>query len=176
QQDQHVVHLIESAIRAALEHQAKEFDAKLNAITKQMREMQSTVPEVQTYEKIRIEGNVECNEPLDIVKSIPEFDGKQENYVSWRQAATAAYEVFSPYDGSSRHYQAVAIIRNKIRGPLMIQQELNLMRQGDKTLLEYYDEVERKLTLLVNKTIMTHDQAAATVLNDKFRSDALATF
>jgi len=26
-----------------------------------------------------------------MVKSVPEFDGKQENYVSWRQAATAAH-------------------------------------------------------------------------------------
>jgi len=32
-----------------------------------------------------------CDEPLDVAKSIPEFDGKIENYVSWRQAASAAY-------------------------------------------------------------------------------------
>jgi len=33
------------------------------------------------------------------------------------QAATAAYHIFRRYNGSSRHYQAVIIIRSKIRGP-----------------------------------------------------------
>jgi len=51
-----------------------------------------------------------------MVKSVPEFNGKQENYVSWRQAASAAYKVFGPYEGSSRHYQAVGILKNKVRG------------------------------------------------------------
>jgi len=39
----------------------------------------------------------------------------------------------------------------------VIKQELSLSRQGELPLLKYYDEIERKLTLLTNKTIMTHD-------------------
>lgn len=126
--------------------------------------------------------------PLDVVKSILEFDGKQEHYISWLQAANAAYKVFDAYDGSSRHYQAVAIIRNKVRGSAdailasfntvlnfhaiiarldftysdktpvhVIQQDLSTLRQGDQPLLKNYDEIEIKLTLLTNKTLMTHE-------------------
>jgi len=51
-----------------------------------------------------------------MVKSVPEFDGKQENYVSWRQAASAAYKVFELYEGSSRHYETVEILKNKAQG------------------------------------------------------------
>jgi len=43
-------------------------------------------------------------------------------------------------------------------------------------LLKYYDEIERKLTLLTNKTIMTHDAATAAVLNEQHRNDALHAF
>jgi len=39
--------------------------------------------------------------------------------VAWRQSATDAYELFKPYNGSNAHYQAVTIIRNKIRGPAL---------------------------------------------------------
>ena len=32
-----------------------------------------------------------------------------------------------------------------------------MVRQGDLTLIEYYDEVERKLTLITNNIVMTHE-------------------
>jgi len=136
-----------------------------------------------------------------------EFDGKQETYISWRQAAITAYKVFERFNGSSRQYQAVAILKNKVRVPAaavlssfntvlnfhailarldftyadktpthVIQQELSLSRQGDLPLLKYYDEVEETLTLLTNKIVMTHDAASASVLNEKFREDALHVF
>jgi len=60
-----------------------------------------TNTEVKAYEAISINNSVKCEEPSDIVKSIPVFDGKQKNYVSWRQAANAAYTVFKPFNGSS---------------------------------------------------------------------------
>jgi len=58
----------------------------------------------------------------------------------------------------------------------VIQQELSFSRQGDLPLRKNYDEVERKLTLLTNKIVMTHDAAAAAVLNEQFRNDALHAF
>lgn len=58
----------------------------------------------------------------------------------------------------------------------LIEQELSTLRQGNLTLIEYYDEVERKLTLLINKTIMTYDASLAASLNEKYRADALRVF
>jgi len=74
-------------------------------------------PEIKVYSALEIRDTVQCSEPLDAVKCLPEFAGAQESYVSWRQAATAAYHIFRRYNGSSRHYQAVIIKRSKIRGP-----------------------------------------------------------
>jgi len=58
----------------------------------------------------------------------------------------------------------------------VITQELNFIRQGDLPLLQYYDNIQKKLTLLTNKVIMTQDAYSAHVLNSKYREDALHTF
>lgn len=118
-----------------------------------------------------------------------------------------AYKVFEKYDNISKHYQAVAIIRNKIRGsadatlasfntvlnfkaiiarldftfadkrPIyLIEQELSTLRQGGLNVLEFYDLIEKKLSLLTNKTAMTYDKEICQTFNDKYRADALRTF
>jgi len=108
--------IVRSAVQAALNIQAQALEKKFQELEGRIGAISLTNTEVKAYGTISVDNSVKCEEPLDIVKSIPEFDGKQENYVSWRQAANAAYTVFKPFNGSSRHYQAVAIIRNKIRG------------------------------------------------------------
>ena len=37
-----------------------------------------------------------------------------------------------------------------------LEQELSTLRQGQETLLQFYDEVERKLTAIVNKVLKFH--------------------
>jgi len=49
----------------------------------------------------------------------------------------------------------------------VIEQELGTLRQGGLTLLQYYDEVEKKLTLLTIKVNMTYEAAMVKVLCDK---------
>lgn len=56
-----------------------------------------------------------CDIPLDVIKSVPNWNGEQDEYVARRQSATDAYELFKPYQVSNAHYQAVTIIGNKIR-------------------------------------------------------------
>lgn len=76
------------------------------------------VPELRahkgTYEETRILFSIICKEPLDIVKSLPKFEGKIESYILWWPAGHTAYKIFEKCDRSSKHYHAVAIIRNKI--------------------------------------------------------------
>lgn len=64
-----------------------------------------------------IDHEVVCNEGLDAVKSLPEFSGNKKDYLSFRRAAHVAYKMFEPYVNSSKHYAALSIIRNKIKGP-----------------------------------------------------------
>jgi len=109
--------IVRAADQAALNTQAQALEKKFKELEGRIGSISLTKSEVKAYEKtINIDSSIKCEEPLDIVKTIPEFDGKQENYVSWSQAANAAYNVFKPFNGSSRYYQAVAIIRNKVRG------------------------------------------------------------
>lgn len=215
---QDVIKAMEAEIQLALQEQAKNlqrvFDEKMeNMISSFRSELNSLKTEfnkkkeIVEYQRVKIVPGIECDQSLDLVKTLPEFSGKIDEYVAWREAATLAYEVFEPFDGSSRHFYAVGIIRNKIKGPAsatlssfntvlnfkaiiarldftyadktptrVILQKLGTLRQGERELLEYYDEVEKTLTLLTNKTLMTHDPAAATVLNEQFRKDALHSF
>ncbi|KAH8272617.1 hypothetical protein KR018_004517 [Drosophila ironensis] len=195
--------IVESAVGGALAVQKQSFEKKLQELSEQIQKLTVETPEVETYTDAVIIEGVVCKEPLDIIKSLPDFEGKCETYVSWRKAAHVALKVFEKYEGSSTYYQALGIMRNKIKGsantvlasfntPLnfkamisrldftyadkkpayLIEQELSTLRQGDMTLTEFYDEVEKKLTLLTNKTLMTSDNALAMSLNEKYRVDA----
>lgn len=170
--------IIQSAVTGALAAQAELFDQKLNLITQKIEASSVKVPAVQRFEPVTIDRGIPCDENLDVVKSLSEFGAKtDDNYVSWRQAAHTAYKIFEQYEGSSKHYQCVAIIRNKVKGladgtltgyntPLnfraiiarldfaysdkrpvhLIEQELSTLRQGNWSVTEYYDEVEKRLT------------------------------
>ena len=109
--------MIDQAVMAASLRQKREFDKEIGNLKKQLSDLELTQTiAVEEYKEIEISPLVSCNESLDVVKSLPEFEGKIEQYVSWRQAAHTAYKVYTKYEGSSKYYQAVAIIRNKIRG------------------------------------------------------------
>ena len=199
--------LINCAVKAALASQKADFDNKIDELTGKIKKLEIKTPSVEIFEEIQILPDVLCDESLDIVKSLPEFNGNSEQYVSWRQAAHTAYKLYENFNGSSKHFQAVAIIRNKIRGPAdavlasfntvlnfkaiiarldftysdkrpvyLIEQELSTLRQGNQSVLEFYDAIEKKLTLITNKTTMTYDQIICNTLNEKYRADALRTF
>ena len=84
--EQQLQGIIYAAVSAALQVQRKEFEARIEQLTNQFTTV--TAPEIKAYEPIKIIDGVECHEGLDAVKSVPEFDGSQELYVSWREAAS----------------------------------------------------------------------------------------
>jgi len=51
-----------------------------------------------------------------------------------------------------------------------------MVQQRDADLMAYYDEVERKLTLVMNKIVMSYSADTATILNKEVRDDALHAF
>ncbi|KAH8380865.1 hypothetical protein KR093_010921, partial [Drosophila rubida] len=53
---------------------------------------------------------------------------------------------------------------------------MEMVRQADLSLMQYYDEVERRLILVTNKVVMTRDEQAAAILNNEIRNDALHAF
>lgn len=73
-----------------------------------MKSSQITTPEVDVFKDAEIDTSVECHETLDIIKSVSDFEGKHETYVSWRKAAHTAYNIFEVYQRIPKHYQALA--------------------------------------------------------------------
>lgn len=207
-----IAQIVQSAVSGALAAQSAAFEEKLKALATQVENVVLTpvAPQVAVFEPVEITSRVKCEESLDIIKSLPTFSGTGRNvdeYVSWRQAAHNAYKVFESYDGTSAHYQAVAILRNKITGvadatltsystPLnfkaiiwrldkaysdkrpiyLMEQELSTLRQGNKSVGDYYDEVQKVLSSLTNKTVMNYDEKTAASFNEKYRQDALRVF
>lgn len=199
--------IVEGAVRQALAQQQNQFQAQITALATQVQSLQVEAPQIITYEKISVDPDAKCDIPLDIIKSVPDFTGAQDEYVAWRQAAIYAYELFKNFPKSTAHYQAVAIIRNKIKGSAgallvshntvlnfdailarldctysdktslrLLRQSLELVSQGEMSLMQYYDDVEKKLTLVTNKIVMSHDQEGADLLNREVRDDALHAF
>ena len=107
---------METAICAALKSQKQTFDKQIEELNRKFKHVLVRTPEVIPYKDVEIGPGIQRDESLDIVKSLPKFDGKQERDVSWRQAAQTAYKTFETHMGSSKHSQIVAIIRNRIKG------------------------------------------------------------
>jgi len=58
----------------------------------------------------------------------------------------------------------------------VLLQKLGTLRLNELSLLNYNDEVEKTLTILTNKTIMTNGTEEAANFNEKFRDDAHLSF
>lgn len=178
---------------------------KVDELNKNFQRLRG-VNSVEEYRAQVIDEAIVCTESLDVIKSLPTFDGKT-SYVSWREAANNSMSLYKP--GSRKYYAALTILRNKIidesndiltnhgtvlnleailsrldfaysdKRPLhIIEQEISIMRQGSQTILDYYNEVNKKLTALINKTIMTHgtNGELTNELNRKNRQHALRVF
>lgn len=93
--------VVTTAVTAVAEQTRREFEATVNRLTERLNRLE-TPNRVVEFSPVEVLGEVECNEPLDIVKSIPEFSGDAKKYVSWRQAAITAHKLFELYEGSTK--------------------------------------------------------------------------
>ena len=163
---------------------------------------------VTEYKTQTIDDQITCTECLDVIKSLPEFSGININsYVSWREAANNSISLYikgsrryfaaltilrnkithSANDVLTNHgtvlnYDAI-IARLDFayadkRPAHIIEQELSILRQGSMSIIDFYNEVNKKLTLLINKTIMTHgtESSLTKELNLANRRNALRIF
>lgn len=78
---------IEALIHAALASKEQrlraEFAGQINAVNQQLQSLRIEAPEVESYQRVKvIPGAPQCDIPLDIVKSIPDFTGVQDEYVA----------------------------------------------------------------------------------------------
>lgn len=184
--------------------------SKIVELTNKVNSVHLPPSSVVAYEPISLSNpNVTCPISLDLIKSLPDFAGERAKYISWRQAAKTAIELFKSYEGTERYYQAVAIVRNKIVGsadlilssfntvlnfdaiiarldhtysdkrPLhVLENQMSISCQGRMSISEYFDQIEKNLTLIVNKISMEYsgNNELINSLAAKYRQDALRVF
>lgn len=69
-------------MQAGLEQQTRLFEEKIASLTNQLSKTRVSAPQIEIFQEVEIVPGARCDEPLDVAKSIPEFDEKIENYVS----------------------------------------------------------------------------------------------
>lgn len=165
------------------------------------------INKVEDYQVESHDPTIKCETSYEIIKSVREFKGEEDKYVSWRESAEIAMGQYTR--GSERFFSALSILRNKITGtandalthngtvlnfdaimarldfvfsdkrPIhLIEQDLGVLSQGKLSIMEYYGLVNKKLTLLINKTIMTYgrNKPITSEMNEKHRKTALRVF
>lgn len=86
-------------ISRLIESQTGSLQNKIDELTRELEKLTS------------IDDSIRCDETLDVIKSLPIFDGKN-SYVSWREAANSSMLLYNR--GSRKYYAALTILRNKI--------------------------------------------------------------
>lgn len=198
---------VEQLILAATARLNTGFNERLNALTAQINDLRPAV--VEPFRPVVIDPLVNSgNASLDLIKSLPEFDGNSSSsYPAWRSAAKFAMEYYP--ENSEKFYVATGILRNKVIGsanstlssfntvlnfkaifarldqaysdkrPLhVLENELSILRQNNTTITEFYDEVDKQLTLIINKQIMAFNgqEELVAALNERARENALRVF
>lgn len=190
-------------VAASVEALTEQITQRLNNLTAQFQEL---IPaRVVPHEPLpRVQSRIAS---LDLIKSLPEFNGEMRAYPAWRDAAYFAMGFY--VEGTDNHYIAMGIFRNRITGTAndklssfntvlnfeaiiarldqcfgdkrslqALENELSILRQGNKSISEFYDVVDQHLTLIINKNKMNYPGNIDVVnaLNGRARDNALRVF
>lgn len=169
---------------------------------------QLTPPVVNPILPVVINPQVDSgNASLDLIKSLPDFAGDADSYPAWRNAAEFAMkyypensEKFYVATGILRNkitgtanttlssFNTVLNVKAIIarldqtyadKRPLhVLENELSILNQSNSSIVEFYDIVDKQLTLILNKQIMSfHGQTElVAALNERARENALRVF
>lgn len=197
---------VEEIVRAATARYNGTLNQKLDELTAQLNALKP--PTIEPYKAVIIDPSIGSgNASLDLIKSLPEFDGNPANYPAWRAATKFAMEYYP--ENSEKYYVATGILRNKVtssanatlsafntvlnfkailarldqtysdKRPLhVLENELSILRQDNLNINEFYDKVDKQLTLIINKHIMSfhgQDELVA-ALSERARENALRVF
>lgn len=166
---------------ATVEALTEDLRVQIANLTRQFNDIRP--PRVETYEPVIL--NTTGGSSLDLIKSLPEFQGQMSSYPAWRDAAQFAMNYYR--EGSENFYIATGILRNKVTGVAnaklssfntvlnfkaiiarldqcfgdkrslqVLENELSILRQGKLTINDFYDAVDQQLTLIVNKNKMSY--------------------
>lgn len=96
--------------------------AQIRMLHQHIAEMQEKIatfnnpPKFEEYPEVRVTVTDIKDISLDMFKTLPNFDGDREKYVSWRTAAINAIKIFAGHMEKPKYFEALNIVRNKITG------------------------------------------------------------
>lgn len=191
--------------RTVSEH-TRDLYSKLTDVTLAFKRF-TTTDNLTPYEDVQIDPIVHSKTNLDLAKSIVPFDGNQyiswrtsvtncmkiynlevgsSNFytavnIIRNKVIGRANDVLTSH-GTPLNIDAILgrldLTYDDKRPIHMLQTELTNIRQGRRTLQEYYDEVSKLLTLIINKTIMSYGPRTSETecLTQIARENALRVF
>lgn len=192
-------------VSVATENTKQDLAEQLNQLTLAVNRL--SPPSVQSYKPVSINPLVSDNASLDLIKSLPEFKGDPSTYPAWRTAAHFAMKYYqegsekyyiamgifrnritesanatlSSFNTVLNFNAIIARLDQSYsdKRPLyVLENELSVLRQDNLSISEYYDKVDKQLTLIINKQIMTHtgNDVIIAALNERSRENALRVF
>lgn len=101
-----------------------------------------------------------------MIKSLPEFDGNSSDYPAWNTVLNFK-AILARLDQTYADKRLLYVLKMNC-----------ILRQDNLTINDFYDQVDKQLTLIINKQIMSfQDQDdLITALNERARGNALRVF
>lgn len=192
-----------SLVSAGVEALTEDLKKQIASLTQQFANL--TTQKVETYEPVKL--GVCRGSSLDLIKSLPEFRGDMQSYPAWRDAAhfaigyyTEGSENYYIAVGILRNkitgtandklssFNTVLNFRAIIarldqsfadkRSLQVLENELSILRQGKLSISDFYDAVDKHLTLIINKNRMSYpeNEDIANALNERARDNGLRVF
>lgn len=190
-------------VEASVETMTTRLTAQITDLTNQLQCLKP--PSVEAYEPVAL-GNFRGTS-LDLVKSVPEFKGEIKAYPAWREAAHFAMNYYPPntennyiavgilrnkITGTANdklasfntvlNFKAIIARLDQCFGDKRslqaLENELSILRQGEKSISDFYNLVDQHLTLIINKNKMSYpsNDDIANALNERARDNALRVF
>jgi len=85
-----------------------------NEIVSLKAQLNQNIKKVEDFQVEVIDPNIKCETSFETIKSVREFKGEEDKYVSWKESAEIAVGQYAK--GSERFFSALSILRNKING------------------------------------------------------------
>lgn len=107
--------LKEEIMAAELKQMYDDLKKTVDELSTQLKEFQQ--PKIEQYEDVKVTVTQPSDVSLKIFETLPDFTGEREKYATWRSMTSIAMELLANHPQSMRYFEALMIIRNKVKGP-----------------------------------------------------------
>lgn len=90
--------------------------AQFQQLTTQLNSIQHPI-NIEKYEDVNVTVTSVDNVSLHIYRTLPEFKGERDQYATWRSMVSTAMKLLENYKTTTKYFEALMIIRNKVTGP-----------------------------------------------------------